>query len=289
MARGILFCVLCLLFFGMKGQDKIYYLDGNTKSCNITSLTDEYINIETNGAEEAINKSVVLLIEYRNGSIEVINLPRQDATFNPKEPYAPSEKARNRSDYKLNYASLNTLALCNADVAGFYEYMPKGQMFSFGVMGAYNFNLNATFQNNFLSRLSNAKKNYDIGATFNVFPFELTEDIEIYLGVMIKYTDFSFDKVKIDSVKVSGGYSYNVSYSPAKGSQLATIITIGTHTFLSDQFFIRTIAGLGAFKLKGEYKEQFNMEINKNKTPAETFTYNFLPKMYLGINLGFNF
>jgi len=191
---------------------------------------------------------------------------------------------------KVNYVSLNSLALYNADVSVFYEHITKNKLFGVGVMGAYNFNLNTTLPNLFLYALQNSKKNYDIGATFNFYPGELNEGTSIYIGAMIKYTNFSFDKIISDSVTNSNVTSVSIRYSKTTGGQFAPFITGGTHTFLNDHFYLRTLIGIGVFKLNGDFKKEFNSRINKNsKSNTPPSNYNFLPKMYLGINLGFNF
>jgi hypothetical protein len=56
------------------------------------------------------------------------------------------------------------------------------------------------------------------------------------------------------------------------------------------RIFIKTIFGFGGFKLKGDYKEQFNIELNKgntNNSSSQILQLKSLPKLYLGINLGF--
>jgi len=286
--RGFIFIFLALVFYSVSAQDKLYYLNGTTKTCVVESITDSYLFIKIGEVEQTVSKYDLLLVEFKNGTVEVINLPKENVIVNPVFVANP-DAIPNEGAFKQNYTSLNTLALCNADISAFYEYVPKNKPFGFGVMGAYNFNLHTGFQNNFLSRLSNAKKNYDMGVTLNVYPFEYSDDLQIYFGMMIKYTDFNFDKIKIDSVSTPGGTQQTVTYSPAHGYQLATIFTAGTHTYLNDQFYIRTIGGLGAFRLNGDYKQQFNLEVNKRNTGGQNANYNYLPKIYLGINIGFNF
>jgi hypothetical protein len=113
------------------------------------------------------------------------------------------------------------------------------------------------------------------------------------MGLMMKYTSFNFSGVKDDSVKVGNLISSTTTYTPGKGGQLATILTIGSHTDISNNFFIKTIFGIGAFKLRGDYKTQYNLEINKankqsnNGANTQPLNYNYLPKIYFGINIGF--
>lgn len=277
------------IYFAFNAQDKIYFLNGTVKSVKVIEISNEIITTQINGLEENFNKQNVLLIEFKNGSIELINSPKENIIYDPNLQSNTFVSSDPLSD-KVNFVSFNSLALYNADVCVFYEHLTKNKLFGLGVMGAYNFNLKTTLPNLFLSNLHNAKKNYDLGATINFYPVEFAGETSIYFGLMIKYTDFSFDKVKTDSIKNGSNTSINISYSRTNGSELATIFTAGTHTFLNDQFYLRTLVGIGAFKLNGDFKREFNTAINKNsKTGSPPLSYNFLPKIYLGINIGFNF
>jgi len=286
-AAFFLFFLSCL--FALNAQDKIYLQNGNIKTGKVIEISPDMITFISNNTEQSIGKYDVLLIEFENGTYDLINPARETIIYNPQTEVNPSI-IQKQKPAKVNYVSLNSLALYNADIAVFYEHTTKNKLFGFGAMGAYNFNLKTTLPNLFLSFLHNAKKNYDLGATLNFYPVQFSGETSIYFGVMIKYTSFSFDKVITDSTKNGNITSVNVSYTRTNGSQLATIFTVGTHTSLSDQFYLRTLAGFGAFQLNGDFRREFNSEINKHNNPnTQPVNYNFLPKMYLGINIGFNF
>lgn len=291
MRKGILLFFV-LAYFCLKAQDKIYFLNGTSKVCKIESITSDYFNIRIGESEQSISKLEVILVEFKNGSIEVCNAPKEDIIYNPlSTSFADASKPK--KIYKVNFASINTLALCNADISAFYEFIPKKRFLGdmsvgIGLMGAYNFNLHTGLQNVFLSVVNNAKKNYDLGATFNVYPFDFSDDLEIYFGMMMKYTDFNFDKVKLDTISSPAGIQQTVSFSKAHGYQLATLFTAGAHYSISEHFFLRGFIGLGAFNLRGVYKEQYNIEINKNNN-GKNRNVSTLIKAYLGVNVGFNF
>ncbi len=288
MRLAVLFS-LFLAFFSLTAQDKIYFLNGKVKTGKILEIASDQIIIKINDNEQTISKYDILLIEFKNGTIELINAPTQNATYDPNLT-SDQIDIRKQGSEKTNFASLNCLALYNADVSLFYEYLTKNKIIGLGVMGAYNFNLTTTLPNLFLANLHNTKKNYDLGGTINLYTDNLQEGTCIYFGVMAKYTDFSFDKVKRDSTTAGGVTSVNVSYSTTNGHQFSILFTGGTHSVLSDQFYLKTLAGLGAFKLTGDFKEEYNGVINGNlKTGSAPVNYNFLPKLYLGINIGFNF
>ncbi len=287
------FATYILIFFAaaLKCQDKLYFLDGTTKTGKVTEIGPEQIIIRSENENFQIPRSSLILIEFSNGSVEKLNTPEENVTA-PKDKKENFHYKQPKADaYNYNRVSINTLALCNADIAAFYERKVSKKT-GLGLMGAYNFNLNANATNAFIAVLANAKKKYDLGAFINFYPAPFEKRTYMHFGMMIKYTSFSYTSVKTDSTKVGTVVSVNTTYKAANGSQLATIFTIGSHTDITKNFFIRTIFGLGAFKLHGDYKEQYNIELNKsnqsnNGTNATPLHVNMLPKFYFGINLGF--
>jgi hypothetical protein len=275
--------ILAFVFVGLKAQDKIYFLNGSSKNCKVEAVTPDHLELTCEGSSQIISKQEIILTRYANGSVDVFTFPKEEQIFQPGIEAKPKASL---SSYRPNYASLNSLALCNSDISVFYEYLSGNKLFGVGVMGAYNFNLSTTFQNLFITVLNSPKKNYDLGITFNVYPVNFSKDLALYFGIMLKYTDFSFTKTLIDSSASGGGNGYTVRYLPAKGFQLATLLTAGTHTWLSDHFFLRTLAGIGLFRLRGDYREQFNQSFGGGGQSGNITT---LPKIYLGVNFGFNF
>lgn len=271
-------------------------MDGSCKIVKVLEIAPDNITIvplSESGApfvdaNETISKSDVILIEYKNGFVEVYNIPRKTTIYNANGSMRKDVKkdGKEGQEFAFNFASLNTLALCNADISGFFERLIQSKKIGFGFMAAYNFNHYVTTPNLFINVLANAKKNYDIGAFVNFYPAHFKRKTTFYFGALFKYTSFSFSKV----VEERSGTAINIKYVPASGSQMATIIDVGTHTNFGKNFFFKTIAGIGGFKLRGDYKQQFNYFINKDKTPQDpVVTYSFLPKIYIGINLGFSF
>ncbi|MGZ3900503.1 MAG: hypothetical protein ACXVO9_13860 [Bacteroidia bacterium] len=273
--------LMVFLFCSLRAQDKIYFLDGHTLECRVLEISPEQVMVSA-AEKESINRAEIFLIKYKNGFIEVMNTPTANVIYNPASK-SKNQVSADTKIYKPGYLSLNTLALCNADIAAFYEYIPKSKIIGLGLMGAYNFNLNSTGQNSFITILPNAKKNFDLGATFNFYPGRLKKRTSLYLGMMIKYTSFNFNYT-MDTTNAGG----IIRYRATSGSQLATIFAIGTTTFFGEHFFLKTMAGLGSFKLNGDYKKQFNYEFNKNSGKNPHY-FNSLPKIYLGLNIGYNF
>ncbi|MDP3555907.1 MAG: hypothetical protein Q8T03_00960 [Bacteroidota bacterium] len=291
--RFFLLYILILTTSYLKCQDKLFFLDGSTKKGKVTEISSEQISGNFNDEIISFPRQTVLLIEYSNGLCEIINAPQKNiiALEDKKENF--HFKQAQKEIYNYNQISLNSLALTIADISAFYERILPSKKIGLGIMGAYNINQYANAVNLNISVLSNAKKNYDLGGFINFYPSRFEKRTRLHFGMMIKYTSFNFSSVKDDSVIVGNLISVTTKYTPAKGSQLATIFTIGSHTDITETFFIKTIFGLGAFKLKGEYKTQYNLEINKqnnqsnNNNPNQPVSFNFLPKFYFGINLGF--
>jgi hypothetical protein len=238
-----------LTLFTVRAQDKVFLLDGTLKQGKILEIATEAITLENDSETQNIYRYEIAVIEFKNGTIEIINEPAENLVYNTRSAKVTSD-TKQLSLYKPHFVSVNTLALYNADV-------------------------------------SNAKKNYDLGGLLNLYPTAFSSRTTFYLGIMVKYTSFNFNKTRTDSVSTGSNQSAIVTFIPAKGSQLATIFTLGTHTTFNENFYIKTIAGLGAFRLRGDYKEELNKIFNDDpkSSPVE---FNYLPKIYIGINIGFN-
>lgn len=153
----LLFVLTSLL---LPAQDKVYFLDGSKLTCTVVNIMAEHVEfVNGQGNSSIVSKFDLLLIEYHNGKFELFNRATKDLVSDEE-----SEKKKvETSQFKQNYLSLNTLALTNADVSAFYEYVTPNKKGGFGVMGAYNFNTRTTFQNVFFANLPNSRKLYDLG------------------------------------------------------------------------------------------------------------------------------
>lgn len=289
--RYLLLNIIILLSLTFKCQDKLYFLDGTNKVGKITEIGPEEIIIKIDFDNISFPRSSVLLLEFKNGSTEIINKPTENITRIAEKKENFHFKQAKKELYYYNQISVNSLALCNADISVFYERILPKKRLGVGVMGAYNINQYANAFNINIAVLSNAKKNYDIGAFINFYPSRFEKRTRLHFGLMMKYTSFNYSSVKNDSTRIGNSVSAITTYSAAKGGQLATLITMGSHSDISNNFFIKTIFGIGAFKLRGDYKTQYNQEFNninnQSNNNTQPVTYNFLPKFYFGINIGF--
>lgn len=294
------FILLLLIGCRLFSQDRIYLQDGSCKVAKVLEIGPEEITvvpISESGApfinaDEKISKSEVILIEYKNGTVDYLQSPKKDLV---SDETGASEKSRKPLTDKIQYqnlVSINSLGLFNSDISGFFEHLTDNSLFGFGVMGAYNFNKYASAQNNFISILNAAKKQYDIGAFVNFYPSRFRRRTNFFMGLMMKYTAFTFSSI----TELSSGGQTSFKYTPAKGSQLATLFIIGNHRNLSKTVFIRSTFGLGGFTLRGDYKTQYNYRLRTLQNASQTGstnttigTVNMLPKLYFGLNIGFRF
>lgn len=282
-----IFILSCIV---LKSQDKIYFTDGSVMTGKVTEISPDAIMMNSEGNDKIFNRNYVLMIEYKNGRIEKYTTPEKSAIYN--EDGNVSEKMKQKSDevFQRNQLSLNTLALCNSDISVFYEHITKDKKLGLGLMSAYNFNTSASLLNSHLLILTSAKKNYDVGAFFNLYMDDLqTNSTAFYGGIMIKYTNFNFTSVITDSVKVGNIYVSNTKFTPEKGGQLSAMFTCGTYNTVTKNFFIKTIFGIGGFALEGVYKQQYNYYANSGVNVGSQVNRSVLLKLYLGINAGFTF
>ena len=277
-----LITIYFFISYFFKAQDKIYFLEGAIHHGKTIEISSEFILVSNNNFIDSFLFSKILLIEYQNGRIELINKPKENSIH-----YLDSSKKkqeRSTDFYKVNQVSLNTAALCNSDIAFFYEHIFKRKLIGAGLMGAYNFNTRASFLNLYIATLDNSKKNYDLGAFVNFYLNRQNKKNQFYFGALLKYCQFSYSKIIEDN---SNGAS-SIKYINADDYQLATIFTAGSHLNITESFFIKSYFGFGGFNLRGDYREQYNYQLGANRgTKKPNQNVGFLPKLYLGINVGF--
>jgi hypothetical protein len=285
-----LLLIFTLISLCLGAQDKLVLLDGSQKDGRILEITPEAVIMNENGKETETLKELIYFIRLGNGSVDVFNRPRTDVTvYKNEDPRLPRPKTNTVSTD--NTFAINTLALVNADLSGFYERLIWEKRVGLGVMGAYNFNRNSLIYTPFISILANAKKTFDLGASVNFYFSPLGSQAKsFYVGILVKHTAFRFTRLIYDTVSSGGQVSGNIRYLPAEGSQLATMITLGRHHQINQNFFVRTIYALGGFRVKGHYREQLETILTPASTPGnDPVRISFLPKMYFGVQAGFVF
>lgn len=277
--------VLLVLFVSLKAQDRIILLNGAEKNGPIREVGPEYIKFLFYDELVSVPREDVMLLEYKNGYVEIINPPIESTVFTPHDA---SESRLEKNAEKMNgnnQLSINTLALMNADAALFYERLLARRRIGIGAMGAYNFNNYVGVLNGFLLPLSNAKKHYDLGLNFNYHFTRPKEYNSIYVGLLFKYTYFTFSKTVLSGNPPGS----NINYLPASGYQLSTIFTAGMQRRLGDNFLIKSVFGIGGFNLKNDYLKEYNYQSNQSNPQNVNSNVTFLLKLYVGVNAGYTF
>lgn len=259
-------------------QDLLYTIGGSKIQVKVTEIntTDikykDFSNLE--GPTYVISKQDVVLIQFANGTVDILNNNPQTFPASKKETeYVNTNKAKelNKDKPSLYYMnnnliSINALALANGDATFIYDREFLNSHLGITVLGGYNFNsrigaLNAVIYDSF----EKAKKNFDAGLGINFMPRN-TKRTQYFMGVLVKYMDFSY-KAVIDSS------NNQLKYADAKGSQLAIMFSNGWIYRISPNFNCKFFASFG-------------VPIN---TPHAKDYYIGMPKIYLGYCFGYRF
>jgi hypothetical protein len=273
-----------VLLFGsaVTAQDILYTASGNKIQGKVTEINTtaikykDFTNIE--GPTYVISKTDVVLIEFANGTTQVINANPTSVSpakaepmpvYNPKESAKePEKKIKPLTIYYLNpnMLSINALALANGDITLIYDREILNNKLGITVLGGYNFNSRMGGLNLLIAdSKSNAKKNYDIGLGINYFP-KNTKRVQYFVGFLGKYMSYDYKNV-IDTT------NNQLKYASAKGSQLALMLTNGWLFRISPSF---------NFKFFGSFGAPINM-------PELKSSFSGIPKVYLGYCFGYRF
>lgn len=261
-------------------QDLLYTIGGNKIQVKVTEIntTDikykDFSNLE--GPTYVISKQDIVLIQFANGTVDILNNNPQTFPASKKETeYVNTNKAKELNKDKPkpnlyymnnNLISINALALANGDATFIYDREFLNSHLGITVLGGYNFNsrigaLNAVIYDSF----EKAKKNFDAGLGINFMPRN-TKRTQYFMGVLAKYMDFSY-KAVIDSS------NNQLKYADAKGSQLAIMFSNGWIYRISPNFNCKFFGSFG-------------VPVN---TPHAKSYYIGMPKIYLGYCFGYRF
>ena len=265
------------------GQDKVYLLNGEVKKGVILEVSPNNITFMDDYGTTTLEKTGILLVEFKSGKTEVFNKATVDLfATNGRGSNPRFEKTRRKVD-TVNMLSINSAALCNADLAFFYERLLFNKRIGIGLMGAYNFNSVTNFYNLYLFPLEKSKKVYDAGFHLNYYSKSEFLSSKLIYGLMVKYTEFSYTAIFEERIGTGSSSRMVTRRMNTTGHHIATLFTVGTHTSLKHNLFIRSVCGLGGYLLHGIYKQQYNYKSGPESNVG------FLPKLYLGMNIGFNF
>jgi hypothetical protein len=281
-----LFLLMLAAFVIGSAQDGVYLVDGSLIKGKVIEVGIEEIIVRENDLTRIIDKRKVLLIHYQNGSAEVYSSPQKDLVLSNGAKKQPPSLPRQNTQ---NLLSFNMLGLANADLMFFYERLFFAKKMGLGAVAGYNFNPHVNYSiNTYMAPLANPKKHGDLGLFVNFYRKPLGEGRTSFFGFSLKYTPISFTSVLENSVTTGTLVTTNLVFTPGQGRQVAVLFHFGKHRQITEQFFVRTMIGIGFFRLTGEYKTQYNYMLNKNSQlpPVE---FNVLPKLFVSLNAGYSF
>lgn len=270
--------MLCFIFlFGLssKAQDILYTISGNklqtkVEEINITEIKyKDFSNID--GPTYVIAKEEIVLIQYSNGLIDVINanplgnIPKKTEN-NPVRIKTIEKKPLNLYYLNNNMLSINALALANGDFTLIYDREIAEGHVGVSLLGGYNFNSRMGALNGLIAdSRDNAKKKFDAGLGINYIP-NTTRRIQYFIGLLGKYMAYDYKNV-VDTT------NNQLKYENASGYQFAVMITNGWTYRISPNF---------NFKFFGSFGVPVNSPVLKKE-------YVGTPKVYFGYCFGYRF
>jgi hypothetical protein len=272
-----LFILMVMFVKTFQAQDVLYTTGGSKIQVKVTEINTTDIKYKDfTNLEGPTSKQDIVLIQFSNGTIDVININPQSFPAPKKEiEYVNTNKTKTVDENKPkpnlyymnnNLFSINALALANGDATFIYDREFLNNHLGITLLGGYNFNsrmggLNAVIADSH----ERAKKNFDAGIGINFMPRN-TKRTQYFMGVLAKYMDFSYKAVISSS-------NNNLQYADAKGSQLSIMFTNGWIYRISPSFNCKFFGSFG-------------VPIN---TPEVKEVYIGMPKVYLGYCFGYRF
>ncbi len=286
MNRALFILFFLVLGFLSYSQDILYLSNGDKLSAKITEInpTDVKYKDFTNlgGPTYVISNSELVLIQYSNGTTQVINSnprpiePKKESpvTTNAKLLETKKTKLPNLYYMNSNLLSINALALTNGDVTLIYDRELFNCKMSVSFLGGYNFNSRMGVLNSFISDTKdNAKKNYDVGLGINYMP-KNTKRVQYFIGVLGKYMSYNYKNV-IDTT------NNQKKYADASAYQLAIMLTNG---------WVYRISPFFNFKIFGSIGVPINStNLQTTNSLGNIRDYTHSPKIYLGYCFGYRF
>ena len=286
MNRALFILIFLVLGFLSYSQDILYLSNGDKLSAKITEInpTDVKYKDFTNlgGPTYVISNSELVLIQYSNGTTQVINSnprpiePKKESPLTTSTKVIETKKTTLPNLYYMNsnLLSINALALTNGDVTLIYDRELFNCKMSVSFLGGYNFNSRMGVLNSFISDTKdNAKKNYDVGLGINYMP-KNTKRVQYFIGVLGKYMSYNYKNV-IDTT------NNQKKYADASAYQLAIMLTNG---------WVYRISPFFNFKIFGSIGVPINStNLQTTNSLGNIRDYTHSPKIYLGYCFGYRF
>lgn len=284
---SVLFCFV-FLFQLIRSQDIVYLNNGDkveaiVKELNNTSV--KYKNFTNpDGPTYVINKNEILMIEYKNGTLDILNKNPGSVSPAKTETVAPKTPAK-KGPYDLYYSNKNCLyfngiALANSDLAFFYDREIAKSRLSVVLMGAYNFNVHTNYTNAYIQALGVSKKNYDLGAGINYYT-QTRKKTQYFVGLLFKYMDFNYVRETTTEEIINGVSHLSVTTQNVHNYQIASMVVNGLQFRMNPFFTYRIFIGIGFTNKDTDITKAVKENV---KIEAQS-----LNKAYLGMCVGYRF
>ena len=237
------------------------------------------------GPTYIVTKSDVLMIEYKNGVVEIINTNPTSISPIKTETLTPKREVVKKGPNDLYYLNkncifLNGMALANSDIALLYDREFAKSRFSLTVLGAYNFNLHSNYTNYYIRALGISKKNYDIGVGINYYT-QTKKRSQYFVGLLFKYMNYDYvHETEIHDV-INGLPFTSIKTENVNNFQFASMVVNGIQIRATPFFTYRVFIGLGFTNKNSDISKA----VKENPLQeARSFT-----KAYLGMCVGYRF
>ena len=274
-----------LLFTALlNAQDRVYLMDGRERAGQLRQVGPDSVLLSTVNGLERYSMGEVVLLRYGNGEVQLLNDPGQDQLYSAAGSNI-AQRSIERPEPGNNLVAFNAAGIVNSDITFSYERLVLDRAVGLGGFSGFNFNGHSSLLNAYIFPLHNSKKVMDAGIYINHYRRQFERPRTFYYGFMLKYSFFRFTALSEASVTSGSVTTTNINYSPATGSQLAFMFSLGRHRQITEKFYVRSLYSFGFFNLKGEYARQYNYFFNQNvPTPVRITT---LPKVFIGFFVGY--
>lgn len=276
------------LFHLIRAQDVIHLNNGDKFDAivkEITSYEVKYKNFTNpDGPTYVIVKNDVLLIEYQNGTVEIINTspkslsPIKTFTASPKKEI---KKGPNDIYYGAkNCLYFNGLALVNSDIALIYDREIAKSRLSIVLLGAYNFNVHTNYTNRYIQALGISKKNYDLGAGINYYT-QTKRRAQYFVGFLFKVMHYEYVRETTTTDSINGVVFNTTTSQNVNNFQFAGLLVNGLQFRITPFFTYRAFIGLGFTNKDSDISKAVEEDFNQK---ARSYS-----KAYLGMCIGYRF
>lgn len=255
MARQVFIVFIFYIANFGKAQDLIYFKTGEKQVGKIQEINSDFILFEDtfNNLNE-IPKADLLVIQFKNNTTEVLNLPEKSEII---------YQGKRREDLSLNNSiSTNLAAFALGDLNLSFERRNIYKDVDAGIFCAYNINNRITFFNTRFTNLSSSKRNVEFGAYVN-FKFQSDrpeKNRTPFVGLTYKRTLFNYSPI------TTSGTSSILQYTNKSTYSNVYIISYGLCSKTFNQFFISGSFGFGIATFTDEFLEDTNARSKRNNT-----------------------